>query len=115
MSLEQIIGGCIAVIVAGLPAMVALLKISQLHIAVNSQLTAFVAATKEQAEVRLQAIKEQSEERIAATKQESDYHLADLKKELDGVRHRNDQLLDQLAEMMKRLPMTENTPEPPPC
>ena len=94
MSLEQIIGACIAVIVAGMPAVIALLKIQELHFAVNSQLTAFIAATKEQSEVRLEAIKEQAEDRIKATKMESDCHLTDLRKELEGVRNRNDQLLD---------------------
>jgi hypothetical protein len=85
MSFEQIIGGCIAVIVSGMPAMVALLKIRELHLAVNSSLAAF----------------------IAATKLESDARFQDLKRELEGVRHRNDQLLDQLDEAVKRLPVVE--------
>jgi hypothetical protein len=85
MSLDQIIGGVIGVIVAGLPAMVALLKIRELRIAVNSALSAF----------------------IAATKLESDVHFQDLKREMELVRHRNDQLLDQLAETVKRLPVAE--------
>ena len=113
MSFEQIVGACIAVIVAGMPAMIALLKIRELHIGINSQLTAFIAATKQQSEERLEATKQQAEERIIATKLESDNSLADVKKELEGVRHRNDQLLDQLAEAVKRLPITEKTPEPP--
>ncbi|MGZ5973768.1 MAG: hypothetical protein ACXWPK_10195 [Isosphaeraceae bacterium] len=104
MSLDQIIGACVAVIVAGMPAMVALLKIKELHIAVNSALSAFIAATKQQAE-----------ERIAATKLESDVHFQDLKREIELVRHRNDQLLDQLAETVKRLPVAEKTPGTPPC
>lgn len=103
MSLDQIIGGVIGVIVAGLPAMVALLKIRELHIAVNSALSAFIAATKQQAE-----------ERIAATKLESDVHFQDLKREIELVTHRNDQLLDQLAETVKRLPVAEKTSETPP-
>ncbi|MGZ3353271.1 MAG: hypothetical protein ACXVB2_12560 [Isosphaeraceae bacterium] len=104
MSLEQIVGACIAVIVAGMPAVIALLKIRELHIAVNSALSAFIAATKQQAE-----------ERIVATKLESDLHFQDLKREMELVRHRNDQLLDQLAETVKRLPVAEKTPEHPLC
>lgn len=100
MSLDQIISGVIGVIVAGLPAMVALLKIRELHIAVNSALSASIAATKLQAE-----------ERITATKLESDVHFQDLKREMELVRHRNDQLLDQLAETVKRLPVAEKTSE----
>ena len=104
MSLEQIIGACIAVIVAGLPAMVALVKIRELHIEVNSQLTAFIAAAKQQSEERIAAIKQQAEGQIVASKVQSDWHMQDLRKELEGVRNRNDQLLDQLAEVLKRLP-----------
>ena len=44
-SLEQIIGGAIAVIVAGMPAMIALLKIKELHILVNSRLSEWMEAT----------------------------------------------------------------------
>lgn len=45
MILDQVIGGCIAVIVAGAPAMVALLKIKNLHVLVNARLTELIAAT----------------------------------------------------------------------
>ena len=38
-SMEQIIGAVNAVIVAGMPAMIALLKIRELHILVNSRLS----------------------------------------------------------------------------
>ncbi len=44
-SLEQIIGAVIAVIVAGMPAMIALLKIRELHICVNSRLSQWIEAT----------------------------------------------------------------------
>ena len=44
-SLEQIIGAVIAVIVAGMPAMIALLKIKELHILINSRLSELVQAT----------------------------------------------------------------------
>jgi hypothetical protein len=44
-SLEQIIGGAIAVIVAGMPAMIALLKIRELHILVNGRLSQWMEAT----------------------------------------------------------------------
>lgn len=118
LTFEQIIGGIIAVVVAGMPAVIAILKIRELHIAVNSQLSAMIlatktqteeriTATKDQAEQQITATKDQAEQRITATKQESDYHIADLKKEMEGVRHRNEQLLDQLAEAMKRLPINE--------
>lgn len=106
MLLEHIIGGCVAVVVAGMPAMVALLKIKELHLAVNSQLTAFIAATREQSDLRIAMVKEQASTQITASKVESDWHLQDLRKELEGVRNRNDQLLDQLAEAVKRLPVT---------
>ena len=115
MTLSQIVGACIAVIIAGMPAMVGLLKIKNLHVAVNSQLTAFIAATKVQAEERIAVTKMQAEQRITATKVESDWHMHDLRKELEGVRHRNDQLLDQLAEVMKRLPSIDKTLEHHPC
>ena len=44
-SLDQILGGCIAVIVAGMPALIALLKINRLSISVNGRLTELIAAS----------------------------------------------------------------------
>jgi hypothetical protein len=44
-SMEQIIGAVNAVIVAGMPAMIALLKIRELHILVNSRLSQWIEAT----------------------------------------------------------------------
>jgi len=44
-SLEQIIGAVIAVVVAGMPAMLALLKIKELHVLINSRLSELVQAT----------------------------------------------------------------------
>ena len=44
-SLEQIIGGAVAVIVAGMPAMIALFKIRELHILINGRLSAWIEAT----------------------------------------------------------------------
>jgi len=44
-SLEQIIGATIAVIVAGMPAMLALLKIKELHVLINSRLSELIEAT----------------------------------------------------------------------
>jgi vacuolar-type H+-ATPase subunit H len=44
-SLEQIVGAVIAVIVAGMPAMIALLKLKALHILINSRLTELIAST----------------------------------------------------------------------
>jgi hypothetical protein len=43
--MEQIIGAVNAVIVAGMPAMIALLKIRELHILVNSRLSQWIEAT----------------------------------------------------------------------
>jgi hypothetical protein len=43
---EQIIGACIAVIVAGLPAVLALLKINSLHVMVNSRITELLETTR---------------------------------------------------------------------
>lgn len=44
-SIEQIVGAVIAVIVAGMPAMIALLKIKELHVIINSRLSQLVDAT----------------------------------------------------------------------
>ncbi|MGO8897094.1 MAG: hypothetical protein ACLQU5_01905 [Isosphaeraceae bacterium] len=44
-SLEQIIGATIAVIVAGMPALIALLKIKELHILINSRLSELLLST----------------------------------------------------------------------
>lgn len=79
MSIDQIIGACIAVIVAGMPAMVALLKIDKLHLAVNSRMEAFIEATKVQSDLRINALKE----------------------DLVHVKLRNEQFFDQLTEMAK--------------
>jgi hypothetical protein len=61
--------------------MVALLKIDKLHVAVNSRMDSF----------------------IEATKQASDARFTDLTQELLQVRHRNDQLFDQLTEVTRIL------------
>jgi len=94
--IEQIIGGCIAVIVAGMPAMVALLKIRDLHLAVNSRMDAF----------------------ITATKLESEDRFRDLKEELIHAKYRNEQLFEQISEMAKSLIKSKTGPDPkvePPC
>ena len=44
-SIEQIIGAAIAVIVAGMPAIVALLKIKELHVLINSRLSQLLQST----------------------------------------------------------------------
>ena len=44
-SLEQIVGAFIAVIVAGMPAMIALIKIKELHILINSRLSELIVST----------------------------------------------------------------------
>ena len=48
-SIESIIGGCVAVIVAGMPAVLALLKIRELHILINSRLSELIALTEKAA------------------------------------------------------------------
>jgi vacuolar-type H+-ATPase subunit H len=45
VNIQEIIGGCIAVIVAGMPAILALLKIRELHVLINSRLTQLMDAT----------------------------------------------------------------------
>jgi cell division septum initiation protein DivIVA len=44
-SIEQITGAAVAVIVAGMPAMLALLKIKELHVLVNSRLSELIQST----------------------------------------------------------------------
>ena len=44
-SLEQIIGSTIAVIVAGMPAIIALLKFKELHVLINSRLSELLLST----------------------------------------------------------------------
>ena len=99
MSFEQILGGAIAVIVAGMPAMVALLKISELHVVVNSRLEAF----------------------IAATKAESDARYAEVREDLLHSRQRNDQLYEQLSHIAESIQKSScpllhpSESEKPPC
>lgn len=45
MSIDKIIGAVIAVVVAGMPAMIALMKIKQLHVLINSRLTQLLEIT----------------------------------------------------------------------
>ena len=113
MSFEQIIGGIIGVIVAGMPAMVALLKINQLHIAVNSRMEAFIAATLKQSEDREASTLKQNEDRVAGIAHSRDLLVV-----------QNTQLIDHLAELAKRidllpcatlLPATSHNLEKPPC
>ena len=44
-SWEQMFGGIVAVIVAGMPAMIALMKIKELHVLINSRLSELIEAT----------------------------------------------------------------------
>ncbi len=92
MVLENIIGGCIAVVVAGMPAMVALLKINQLHLAVNSRMDKFIDATLKQ-----------SEDREAASSKENENRVAGLTHSRDMLITQNTQLIDHLAELVKRI------------
>ena len=97
MSYEQILGGCIAVIVAGMPAMIALLKINQLHIAVNSRMDKFIDATLIQ-----------SREREAASLIQSEDSVARIAHSRDLLMTQNTQLLEHIAELAKRV---EKLPE----
>jgi len=92
MSLEQIIGGCIAVITAGMPAVIALLKIDKLYVSVNSRMDKFIAATLHESESRLAAL---SQSRDLLVKQ-------------------NEQLIEQLGEIAKRIEKLHE-PGKPPC
>ncbi len=111
MVLENVIGGCIAVVVAGMPAMIALLKINQLHLAVNSRMDKFIDATLKQ-----------SEEREAAASKESENRVAGLTHSRDLLIVQNTQLIDHLAELAKRIDklpcsalIRSDTGEKPPC
>ena len=44
-SWEVVVGAIIAIITAGMPAMLALLKINQLHVLINSRLSALIEST----------------------------------------------------------------------
>jgi UDP-N-acetyl-D-mannosaminuronate dehydrogenase len=85
-------GACIAVIVAGMPAMLALMKIKELHVAVNSRMDKFIAATLEQ-----------STDREAATVKESESRVVGLTHSRDLLIVQNTQLIEHLAELAKRI------------
>jgi len=112
MSFEQIIGGIVAVIVAGMPAMVALLKIRDLHVAVNSRMDKFIEATLKSSKAREDALKVASEDRVVGIAHSRDLLVI-----------QNTQLIDHLAELAKRidkLPCAVPTPadidqDKPPC
>ncbi len=111
MVLENIIGGCIAVVMAGMPAVIALLKINELHLVVNSRMDKFIEAT----------LKE-SEEREAAASKESESRIAGLVHSRDLLIIQNTQLIDHLAELSKRIDSLPclvlrqpNVGEKPPC
>ena len=117
MSYEQILGGIIAVIVAGMPAMVALLKIKELHLAVNGRMDKFIEGMVDQNKQREIVALKETDRRVAAIEQSRDRlvtqntqlinHFAELMKQIDqlpsSVQEQNAQLLDQLAEIVKRV------------
>ncbi len=111
MVLENIIGGCLAVIVAGMPAVIALLKINELHLAVNSRMDKFIEATLKEAQDREAAASKDSESRVAGL-----VHSRDL------LITQNTQLIDHLAELAKRIDslpcsalIRSDAGEKPPC
>ena len=106
MNFEQIIGSCIAVIMAGMPAMIALLKIRELHIAVNSRMDKFIEETARQSNLRESASLVQSEERIAGIAHSRDLLVV-----------QNTQLIEHLAQLAKlidALPCSFAKPSPCP-
>ena len=111
MSFDAIIGGIIAVIVAGMPAMIALLKIKDLHLAVNSRMDKFIEATRESSKAREDASLVASEDRMAGVVHSRDLLIV-----------QNTQLIDHIAELAKRidsLPCSalahRDSGEKPPC
>jgi len=92
MSFENIIGGCVAVIVAGMPAIIALLKIRQLHLAVNGRMDKFIDATLQQ-----------TKDREAAVMKESESRLAELTFSRDLLIIQNKELISHLAKIVKRI------------
>ena len=81
MSFDQIVGGAVAVIVAGMPAMIALLKINRLHVIVNSRVEKLIEATSQVAEHRLSA----------------------MTRDRDAVVRQNEQLMQRLAEITNQI------------
>jgi len=92
MVLEEIIGGAVAVIVAGMPAMIALLKINQLHLAVNSRMDKFIEATLSQ-----------NQDRAAAMLSENESRVADIAHSRDLLMEQNTQLIEHLAKDVAEL------------
>src|SRR5208283_3345016 len=111
MTLENVVGAAIAVIVAGMPAVIALLKINQLHLVVNSRMDKFIEATLSE-----------SKEREAMVFAETESRVQGIAHSRDLLVIQNTQLVEHLAELAKRietLPCSAlihpNTEEKPPC
>src|SRR5208283_2721972 len=112
MTLENVVGAAIAVIVAGMPAVIALLKINQLHLVVNSRMDKFIEATLSE-----------SKEREAMVFKETESRVQGIAHSRDLLVLQNNQLIDHLAELAKRiesLPCSvqvspTSTEEKPPC
>ena len=112
MVLENVIGGCIAAIVAGMPAVIALLKINQLHFIVNSRMDKFIEATLVESKQREEMVLKETESRVLGIAHSRDLLVL-----------QNNQLIDHLAELAKRiesLPCSVHvspisTEEKPPC
>ena len=112
MTLENVVGAAIAVIVAGMPAVIALLKINQLHLVVNSRMDKFIEATLTE-----------SKEREAMVFQETESRVQGIAHSRDLLVHQNTQLVEHLAELAKRIASlpcsvqmpSESTEGKPPC
>ena len=82
-SLEQIVGAFVAVVVAGMPAMIALIKIKELHILINSRLTELIASTAKASHSAGQLEgREDSRKEVAAESAVIIDHATDLAKKL---------------------------------
>lgn len=68
-----VVGGCVAVITAGMPAMVALLKINELHVLINSRLTQLLEKTEAMASAQGQIVGRDAVRAEIAAQTKADY------------------------------------------
>src|SRR5208283_1341429 len=92
MTLENVVGAAIAVIVAGMPALIALLKINQLHLIVNSRMDKFIEATLVESKQREEMVLKETESRVQGIAHSRDLLVI-----------QNTQLVEHLAELAKRI------------
>ena len=97
MNLSQIIGAMVAVIVAGMPAMLALLRISQLHILVNSRISELLTVS-----TRLAGVEGKAEGQASTS---------DLLARIDLIAERQVQVIERLDRLACATPMCPFTTE----